>query len=145
MIKPNLEDDLVSEESGSMTSMIDVIFTLIAFMMLMINAPLLTMDMDLPDAKKTSIVKAVEKESVTLAVLQQENQWRLDDGSIVDSQTIKQQLSDLNQANDGQLHVLITTDRTTYVQRMVDTISILNELNIQDSQIAINQVKTQKL
>tara|TARA_Y100000588_G_scaffold199736_2_gene213513 strand:+ start:2693 stop:3130 length:438 start_codon:yes stop_codon:yes gene_type:complete len=145
MIKPNLEDDLVSEESGSMTSMIDVIFTLIAFMMLMINAPLLTMDMDLPDAKKTSIVKAVEKESVTLAVLQQENQWRLDDGSIVDSQTIKQQLSDLNQANDGQLHVLITTDKTTYVQRMVDTISILNELNIQDSQIAINQVKTQKL
>jgi len=138
MIKPEMDDD--HEALGdSMTPMIDVIFTLIAFMMLMINAPMLSMDIDLPQAKKTDIVVAAEAKSIAVAVLKENNQWRIGEGNILSGAQLKQQLATLKSENSDGLKVVLTTDKATYVQRMVDTISILNELEIKGSQIAINK------
>ncbi|WP_413283698.1 ExbD/TolR family protein [Vibrio sp. MA40-2] len=139
MIRPECDDDIETDSNSSMTPMIDVIFTLIAFMMLMINAPLLSMDLDLPDAKKTEIVVSTEAKSVAIAVLQEENQWKLGEGNTLSGDELKLRLNELKIENENGIKVVLTTDKTTYVQRMVDTISILNELEIEGSQIAINR------
>ncbi|WP_298441891.1 biopolymer transporter ExbD [uncultured Ferrimonas sp.] len=139
MIKPNFG----AEESGhgeTMTPMIDVIFTLIAFMMLMINTPLLTMELDLPQTEKSASVAVADPQNVTVVILPQAQQWRLDHSDVMNAAQLQQALHNLQQKND-QIQVLLTTDKHTEVQRLISTITILNKLQISGSQIAINEQK----
>jgi biopolymer transport protein ExbD len=139
MIRPEVDDVIHADEHLAMTPMIDVIFTLIAFMMLMINAPLLTMDISLPEAGKSNIVKSTTQQRTVISILPQDGQWIVDQGEVINRSELKEKLA-LLQNENSNFSVLLATDKTTYVQRMVDTISILNQLNIKNSQIAINKV-----
>ena len=66
----DLEDEEVSSSlQDAMTPMIDVIFVIIAFMMLMINVPLLTMEVELPKAVEKPTVTNVQKNVVSIGVV----------------------------------------------------------------------------
>lgn len=59
-----INNSALEEEQGAsepLTAMIDVIFTLIAFMMLMINTPLSTMEVTLPTTEANSQTVTVKK------------------------------------------------------------------------------------
>ena len=122
--------------SDSMTPMIDVIFSLIAFMMLMINAPLLTMEMSLPEAQKDTKVSVVDIKSVTIVILPSSGQWQLEQGDILDQNALAAALSRLKKKNE-KLQVLLTIEKDVPVQRMITTIAILNKLKITGSQVAV--------
>lgn len=59
-----INNSALEEEQGAsepLTAMIDVIFTLIAFMMLMINTPLASMEVSLPSTDATAQTITVKK------------------------------------------------------------------------------------
>lgn len=122
--------------SDSMTPMIDVIFSLIAFMMLMINAPLLTMEMSLPEAQKDAEMTVVDMKNVTIVILPSNNQWKIEQGNILNQDALTGALSRLQKKND-KLQVLLTIEKDVPVQRMITTIAILNKLKITGSQVAV--------
>jgi len=135
MIRAPVEKE-ETKMSDAMTPMIDVIFSLIAFMMLMINAPLLTMEMSLPEAQKESALTVVNSKNVTVVILHTDDQWQLEEGSILNQDALTVELSRLQQKND-KLQVLLTIEKDVPVQRMITTIAILNKLKITGSQVAV--------
>ena len=129
-------DKTENKTNDSMTPMIDVIFTLIAFMMLMINTPLLTMEISLPETKKEANITIVDIKNITVLILPTSDQWQLDRGEILDQAMLTDALSRLQKDND-KIQVLLTIDKDVPVQRMITTIAILNTLKITGSQVAV--------
>ncbi|WP_028116658.1 ExbD/TolR family protein [Ferrimonas senticii] len=120
-----------------MTPMIDVIFSLIAFMMLMINAPLLSMEVKLPEVEKQQSSGFVQQQFVTITILNDSDSYKFDDGEPIGISQLRQQLQTAQA--EGELMVMLETDQTTDVQRMMETLGLLNELKIDNVQVALNQ------
>jgi len=125
-----------NKTNESMTPMIDVIFTLIAFMMLMINSPLLTMKVSLPEAQKDAEIAVVDIQKVTVSILPTSDQWQLNKGKTLDQAMLTDALALLQKESD-KLRVLLVIDKDVPVQRMITTIAILNTLKITGSQVAV--------
>ncbi len=135
MIDLNEDTTLEVPAPDTMTPMIDVIFSLIAFMMLMINAPLLKMDMSLPQAPEQNQRTYTNSEFVSLGILATENSYTLNEKPLNTSE-LEGSLVQLKL--QGELKLMIKTDSATPVQRMVDTLALLNRLKITDAQIALS-------
>lgn len=139
MIQPDCDNDCSNKISESMTPMIDVIFTLIAFMMLMINAPLLSVDVNLPETNQSNISISEELTQVVLNILPNKNEWKIGQGTILNEKKLITELQKLKEQHANNIQVVISTDKETYIQRFIDTVTILNGLEIKSSKIAVNQ------
>lgn len=134
----DMEEDRVLEaiQPDSMTAMIDVVFSLLAFMMLIINTPLVSMPMDLPQTNRNQTQKHVLKQQMMiLTVLGDSNSYRLNESGVLDQEQLRQKLRAI-QAKD-EFKIIINTDKSTEVQRMIDAFSILAELSLNNVEVAI--------
>ena len=108
-----------------LTPMIDVVFTVIAFMMIIINIPVETLDVDLPESDRAAAL--TETETIVLHVEADAERWRVDRGAPVSAEdalkALKGRMSDL----DGDAAILVTIDRDAPAQRMIDTCELLQK------------------
>jgi len=121
----------------TMTPMIDVILSLIAFMMLMINAPLMTMDVDLPDINQPEVQSPSEEKVVSLLVLAEDQQWRIDGELINSEEVLKAQLQKRVLDVKQPVATVLTIDQACAAQRMIETLDILNRLGVKNTHIAL--------
>ncbi|MCG9699073.1 biopolymer transporter ExbD [Vibrio natriegens] len=136
--------DLTEEENSSslhdaMTPMIDVIFVLIAFMMLMINVPLLTMEVELPKVAETPRSTNVQKHVVTIGVLDNADEWLVNDSKVSSLEALKEQLQAEKMQYPEQLSVVIHSDRKVAMERVVVLFSTLQALELNVSHLALQQ------
>ena len=122
------EEETTQDAIGAetMTPMIDVILSLIAFMMLMINAPMLTMEVDLPDIDQPQIESISEEKSINLQILAESEQWRIDDELVKTEKQLKLQLTSLVIDAKKPVATILTIDKKVPAQRMIETLDILN-------------------
>jgi len=130
------QDTIATE---TMTPMIDVILSLIAFMMLMINAPMLTMDVDLPAIEQPQTASISEEKSINLHVLKESQQWRIDGDLIRTEKQLQAQLTTLVLDVKKPVATILTIDQTVPAQRMIETLDILNRLHIKNINIALDK------
>lgn len=136
--------DLMEEENSSslqdaMTPMIDVIFVLIAFMMLMINVPLLTMEVELPKVAETPQSSNVQKQVVTIGVLENADEWLVNESKVSSLEALKEQLQAEKMQYPEQLSVVIHSDRKVAMERVVALFSTLQALELNVSHLALQQ------
>lgn len=136
--------DLTEEENSSslqdaMTPMIDVIFVLIAFMMLMINVPLLTMEVELPKVAETPQSSNVQKHVVTIGVLENADEWLVNESKVSSLEALKEQLQAEKMQYPEQLSVVIHSDRKVAMERVVALFSTLQALELNVSHLALQQ------
>ena len=133
------EEEAGLEPSGpeTMTPMIDVILSLLAFMMLMINAPLLTMDVDLPDINEPELHAASDQKVVNLEILKESGQWRFDGTLINSKEELKSSLQQHVVNAQPAVATVLTIDQDSPAQRMIETLDILNRLGVKNTQIAL--------
>lgn len=136
--------DLTEEENNSslqdaMTPMIDVIFVLIAFMMLMINVPLLTMEVELPKVAETPQSSNVQKHVVTIGVLENADEWLVNESKVSSLEALKEQLQAEKMQYPEQLSVVIHSDRKVAMERVVALFSTLQALELNVSHLALQQ------
>lgn len=136
--------DLTEEENNSslqdaMTPMIDVIFVLIAFMMLMINVPLLTMEVELPKVAETHQSSNVQKHVVTIGVLENADEWLVNESKVSSLEELKEQLQAEKMQYPEQLSVVIHSDRKVAMERVVALFSTLQALELNVSHLALQQ------
>lgn len=122
-----------------MTPMIDVIFVLIAFMMLMINVPLQVMEVDLPSANESTSLSAGNKHLAILAVKSEGPAWRLNDQEIDSNDSLYEQLEVLKIAHGEQLEVVVQSDREAPMERVVALFSILQKLDLEVANLALQR------
>lgn len=136
--------DLTEEENSSslqdaMTPMIDVIFVLIAFMMLMINVPLLTMEVELPKVAETPQSSNVQKHVVTIGVLENADEWLVNESKVSSLEALKELLQAEKMQYPEQLSVVIHSDRKVAMERVVALFSTLQALELNVSHLALQQ------
>lgn len=124
-IPGNVETDEDGLLKVDLTAMIDVIFTLIAFMMIIINVPVQMMEVDLPDTDQASA--SAVSENVVLHVVSDEQSWQLDGDAATDRAETLSALAARMAALEDPLPILVTIDENAPVQRMVDTFALLQE------------------
>ncbi len=139
MIQFEQHDSQEGPSTDSMTPMIDVILSLIAFMMLMINAPLLTMEVDLPNVERSEYSSPSESKVLNLAVLEQAHQWNVDGKLIRSRDELEKTLKEQVLSVEKPPVTLLSIDEKSSAQRMIDTLDILNRLGIKDTQIALEK------
>ncbi|WP_165313537.1 ExbD/TolR family protein [Vibrio ziniensis] len=139
MIQIEQSDSFEGPTTDSMTPMIDVILSLIAFMMLMINAPLLTMDVDLPNVERSEYSAPSESKVLNLSILEQPNQWNIDGKKISSRDELEEALKEHVLSVETPPVTLLSIDEKSSAQRMIDTLDILNRLGIKDTQIALEK------
>ncbi len=122
-VQPDLQPDDQRGLKVDLTSMIDVIFTVIAFMMIIINVPVQTMQVDLPDNDASASVS--QTETILLHVLDKAESWRVNDGEPTDRTATLNALKASLRAKPGAPAILISIDEDTPAQRMVETFSLL--------------------
>lgn len=123
-----------------MTPMIDVIFVLLAFMMLMINTPLFTMEVDLPQTIKTPASKALNNHVVNIAILPKNNLWYLEGEALKDEQTLIARLTEIKAKHGKQLSIVVSSDKQVHVERMVKLFSLLQKLDLNVTHLALKGV-----
>ena len=134
--------DLSEEEQSLsfgdvMTPMIDVIFVLLAFMMLMINSPLLTMKIDLPKTTIAPVAKKITKHVVSIGLLVDSKGWVIGDQELVDNDALLARLKKLKIENNNKLSVVINSDKNAPVERMVELFSLLQSLGLNVTHLAL--------
>ncbi|MBF9000930.1 MULTISPECIES: ExbD/TolR family protein [Vibrio] len=136
MIKnPALEEE--QQASEPLTAMIDVIFTLIAFMMLMINAPLVGMDVKLPSTEQHAQSINVNPHTVTISVLKEKSVWFLDDAPL-NSEQLKAKLTELKAAHPDT-KVIVNSDNDVPMQRMVTLFTLMQSVPLDVTHIALKE------
>ena len=135
------EEETTQDTIGAetMTPMIDVILSLIAFMMLMINAPMLTMEVELPDIDQPQIESISEEKSINLQILAENQKWRIDHELVKTEKQLKLQLTSLVIDAKKPVATILTIDKKVPAQRMIETLDILNRLNIKNINIALDK------
>ncbi len=123
----------------AMTPMIDVIFVLIAFMMLMINIPRLTMEVQLPKTSTTQVSSQVKKQVVTLALKPDDAKWYMDKQSYSSKPAFVAALTALKQQYGEEMSVVIHSDQSVPMQRAVELFSILQGLDLNVTHLALSQ------
>lgn len=136
--------DLTEEENSSslhdaMTPMIDVIFVLIAFMMLMINVPLVTMEVELPKVVETPRPTNVQKHVVTIGVLDNADEWLVNDSKVSSLEALEELLQAEKMQHPEKLSVVIHSDRKVAMERVVALFSTLQALELNVSHLALQQ------
>lgn len=136
--------DLEDEEASSslqdaMTPMIDVIFVIIAFMMLMINVPLLTMEVELPKAVEKPTVTNVQKNVVSIGVVDGDEAWLVNEKRVVSMEALKDELAKQKLLYPNQLSVVIHSDKKVPMERVVALFGALQELELNVSHLALQQ------
>jgi len=135
------EEETTQDTIGAetMTPMIDVILSLIAFMMLMINAPMLTMEVELPNIDQPQVESIAEEKSINLQILAENQQWRIDHELVKTEKQLKLQLTSLVIDAKKPVATILTIDKKVPAQRMIETLDILNRLNIKNINIALDK------
>ncbi|SJL83924.1 ExbD/TolR family protein [Vibrio palustris] len=133
-----LEDDEPTTNDG-MTAMIDVIFVLIAFMMLMINVPMTSMKVDLPKASEQPAVHTVEHTVINIALLVDDDHWYLDGQPLADRNTLIQQLRTKKDAQPTGLSVVVHSDRKVPMERIVRLFSAIKSVGLDVTHIALDR------
>lgn len=131
------EIEEASSLQDSMTPMIDVIFVLIAFMMLMINVPLITMEVDLPKASEKPTLAAVKKHVVNIALQQNTEQWLVNEQTIDSLAELKEYLKAEKQRHGEQLSVVIQSDRRVAMERVVKLFAALQAQQLNVTHLAL--------
>ena len=141
--RPNmidLEDEEVSSSlQDAMTPMIDVIFVIIAFMMLMINVPLLTMEVELPKAVEKPTVTNVQKNVVSIGVVEGDEAWLVNETRVLSMEALKDDLTEQKLLYPNQLSVVIHSDKKVPMERVVALFGALQELELNVSHLALQQ------
>lgn len=136
-----IEDNTTSPRSPlvDMTPMVDIIFTVIAFMMLIINAPTLTMQLELPSASNAEAADTTA-EDITLYVLEEEDRWRIGEGAPTGREATMGTLADqLDAAAAGtDRNVIIAISSTTPTQRLIDTLDMLEDMQVEGVEIMMD-------
>ena len=135
-----INNSALEEEQGAsepLTAMIDVIFTLIAFMMLMINTPLSTMEVTLPTTEANSQTVTVKKESLTLSIINQDDNWYVDDQPM-NSETLVTTLKQHKLAHPD-LQVIVNSDKQVPMERMVQLFTLLQSVPLDVTQLALKE------
>ncbi|WP_261884102.1 ExbD/TolR family protein [Vibrio pelagius] len=136
----DLEDEEVSSSlQDAMTPMIDVIFVIIAFMMLMINVPLLTMEVELPKAVEKPTVTNVQKNVVSIGVVDGDEAWLVNEKRVVSMEALKDELAKQKLLYPSQLSVVIHSDKKVPMERVVALFGALQELELNVSHLALQQ------
>ncbi|WP_432468706.1 ExbD/TolR family protein [Agarivorans sp. Z349TD_8] len=136
----DLEDDDNSNTlQDAMTPMIDVIFVIIAFMMLMINVPLITMEVDLPKAIENPKITHTGKNVVTIGVFENDDSWLINDSKVNSMEALKARLKEQKQQYPDQLSVVIHSDKQVPMARVVALFGALQELELNVSHLALQQ------
>lgn len=130
----NAADDAAKVD---MTPMVDVIFTIIAFMMLIINAPVATLGIDLPQSEDGASAET-EKSFVTVLVEAGAPLWRIDGGEPVGREQVASAIMERADLDGAAPPTLIVIAEDAPVQRMIDTLDLLRELGVTDTQVALD-------
>lgn len=134
-------EDEESETSlqDAMTPMIDVIFVLIAFMMLMINAPLLTMEVNLPKTVETPKTASLHQQVVTITVPADVKQWFINDEPATSNDELKAMLAAKKQEYGAELSVVVHSDKQVEMERIVQLFATLQKLELNVTHLALKQ------
>lgn len=136
----NIEHDNSNGFTGiDMTAMIDVVFTIIAFMMIMINVPLASLEIDLPIVEETSVVQQDNSQKLVLKVVAQTPSWTIDNGVVLGKAELAEKLQARKSSSQKKLLVIVAIDKETPVQRMIDTLDILKQAKISNVQIMLDE------
>lgn len=133
------EDEQSVSLQDAMTSMIDVIFVIIAFMMLMINVPLMTMEVELPKAVDKPAVANHNQNIISIGVFANDTTWMVNDTRIESIDALKERLISDKRNYSGQLSVVIHSDRQVPMERLVALFAALQELDLNVSHLALQQ------
>lgn len=136
MIELGENDTQASGGDSSMMPMVDVIFTLIAFMMLIINAPQLTLDLELPSSAASASSQAPEQ-PLTLTILDSAQGWRINGGPTLNAKQTEAALSSIIAAKGKAPVTLLEVDKNAPAQRVVDTLELLGALAIEDARFLL--------
>jgi biopolymer transport protein ExbD len=133
------EDEQSVSLQDAMTSMIDVIFVIIAFMMLMINVPLMTMEVELPKAVDKPAVANLNQNIISIGVFENDDTWLVNDTRVGSIRELKERLISDKHKYSGQLSVVIHSDRQVPMEKLVALFAALQELDLNVSHLALQQ------
>lgn len=131
---------IVSEPQSSapdLTPLLDIIFIVLVFLLLTATIKLQSMEVTLPTSDLKAVVE-VNKEAVTINILEKEPHWAID-GKPLDSwedfkTTLIQTLSDKKDPP-----VVIAADKTAEIQHIVNLLTFLQQQNIAATQLLIDK------
>ncbi|AZN37153.1 ExbD/TolR family protein [Iodobacter ciconiae] len=118
----------------TMTPMVDVIFSLLAFMMLMINAPLLTSKLDLPTSEQAAPLTRQNALPINLLIDSHAARWQLDNSDWLDHEQLANRLSSLKKTPEASL--ILQMDKNLPVQRLIETLGLLQAAGISATDVA---------
>ncbi|MEL0628501.1 biopolymer transporter ExbD [Psychromonas aquatilis] len=131
---------LVSDPQGSapdLTPLLDIIFIVLVFLLLTATIKLQSMEVTLPTSDLEAVVE-VNKEAVTINILEKEPHWAIDGKSVESWESFKttliQTISDKEEPP-----VVIAADKTAEIQHIVDLLTFLQEQNISATQLLIDR------
>lgn len=136
MIKINTDNESDVNFASSMTPMIDVILVLVVFMMLLINAPIFSMDLDLPNIDEKSENSSITATSVSIGIKANSDNWFLNDKELNDLQELEVALIQQKQT-DKALEIMIQSDKKVPMEKMVALFAILQKLKINVNHLAL--------
>lgn len=133
------EEDTGSSFQDAMTPMIDVIFVLIAFMMLMINVPILTMKVELPKVAEAPRPANVQKQVVTIGLSDHDDGWLVNESSVHSIDALKTFLEEEKKEFPERLSVVIYSDKKVPMERVVKLFAALQSLDLNVSHLALQE------
>lgn len=120
-----------------LTPLLDIIFIVMVFLMLTASVKLSSLDVQLPSTD-TSEAKVIEKRSITINILAQDNVWAIDGQAVESWPEFQSKLVELVK-QFPERNVVIAADKQAQIQHIVTLFGFLQQQNISATQILMEE------
>ncbi|HAS6346735.1 TPA: biopolymer transporter ExbD [Vibrio vulnificus] len=119
-----------------LTPLLDIIFIVMVFLMLTASVKLESIEVDLPSSDSQAVA-AVDKQSITINILQDEPHWAINGKRYIDWQNFTLALTEETKQTDKP--VIIGAEKTADIQHLVTLLAFLQEKGIKATQLLTEQ------
>lgn len=120
-----------------LTPLLDIIFIVMVFLMLTASVKLSSLEVQLPSTESGE-AKVVEKQSITINILNQPPYWAIDGKASPSWEAFKKSLT-TTATKDPKKEVIIAADKHAEIQHIVKLFGFLQQQNISATQILMEE------
>lgn len=137
-INNNNRKNIISDLLPDLTPLLDVVFMLIIFLILSINATSFSLEVNLPEDKDNISKVISDKDQIEIHLLPSDI-WQINEKKFNDERKFRDYLLNFYQKNKNR-KIIIIVDKNSKAQKLISILTFLKKENIQMADILVEKI-----
>lgn len=128
--------NIISDLLPDLTPLMDIVFMLIVFLILTVNSPLYSLDVNLPEDKDSASQSVSNNEAISIYLLEKGKGWKVNKSHYSTESVFRLNLTKIINKEDK---IIIISDKNAPAEKLISLLTYLEKKNINKISIAVEK------